>query len=921
MSIEIKVTNLQPDIDENVNAGMRDLFGAYAGDQAKLFRHQAEAFRAIEQNRELFLVAGTAAGKTLSVAVPLFWKLERGLIRKVMLLYPTVALLEDQAKVMRRLAEITGLAGEIGKLQGGVSRGELIQGLNKKILLATPDEIYWFFRKNVKYNALLVYGLCQVDEFVLDEAHLFNGLMLRNFEHLWQRVRLLSSYLQKTPKLHILTATPTEALKRLNHAKEIKGQSKCEAVIVNFQTRAGWDERAQQLVTAVNEALSVGHRKILVVCNSARAVHQIFERFKVADTSKLPTAHRLKYGKVNLGDLTRCLDALDMPAEMGQMLAQRIFRNSDISLGDLPAGVVIEIPLEKTVVSVAEILENGCGQVKHGLWKWQQERKKAYVPLETMLQNRRLPRLIAAILKTQLESATEIDSQRALVDDWLAARSEELESIREETIPCHSPEFAQIAEALYDAGFSHELAETLVASMKFKLSIEPDWIKSGKLPMQNLSQRPVYLRWLHQAVDDPQLADKILEAVQQGLDKDLLEVECRHIGSWKPDPNVPVIVYSGSMAKHSREGLVDVFGELERAVLISTSAVEVGVDFSADMLITEECEGNSFLQRFGRVGRHGSGSKVVAFLSGEVYGKFSELDKQEIARNDFSRRVTEAFPFRGYANASQFLDASHYLINEQLGRVGKGLNADSHFSGAAALAAQLRQAAVPLAYGLRGTMPQITLRDGVTKDPFYLLRYVDNPDLRPSDSPFEVARAVKWFTGLIFERARFNVIVDLEATLKATQHLFLPFEKNAPIRSQTGIGQDYLIKMDDYFGKVGGWNKWHPGNAVLLNGDIYLTRIDRETPHPDPVEDALQNPLFIPQQTYLILYGWTNFDETKQLMISAGIAEWEELHFDWDRLRQDWNASAMVILEKNTGACFEAYMHIVRTMQKVAPTS
>ena len=184
-----------------------------------------------------------------------------------------------------------------------------------------------------------------------------------------------------------------------------------------------------------------------------------------------------------------------------------------------------------------------------------------------------------------------------------------------------------------------------------------------------------------------------------------------------------------------------------------------------------------------------------------------------------------------------------------------------------------------------------------------------------------MARAVKWFTGLIFERARFNVIVDLDVTLKASQHLFLPFEKNEPIRSQTGIGLVYLKGMYDYLEKVGGWNKWHPGNALLLNGDVYLTRIDRETPHPEPVEDALQNPLFIPQQTYLVLHGWTNLDETKQLMTNAGIAEWEELYFDWDRLRQDWNAYAMVILEKNTGACFEAYTHIVRALHSATPAS
>ena len=63
-------------------------------------------------------------------------------------MYPTIALMEDQRRVMDSLAQITGL--EIGQLQGGFSRSELMAVLNKPVILATPDEVYWFFRKNVK---------------------------------------------------------------------------------------------------------------------------------------------------------------------------------------------------------------------------------------------------------------------------------------------------------------------------------------------------------------------------------------------------------------------------------------------------------------------------------------------------------------------------------------------------------------------------------------------------------------------------------------------------------------------------------------------------------------------------------------------------------------------------------------------------
>ena len=52
----------------------------------------------------------------------------------------------------------------------------------------------------MKYTSLLIYGLAQVDEFVLDEAHLFNGLMLQNFVHLWQRIKTLARGLEKSPR-------------------------------------------------------------------------------------------------------------------------------------------------------------------------------------------------------------------------------------------------------------------------------------------------------------------------------------------------------------------------------------------------------------------------------------------------------------------------------------------------------------------------------------------------------------------------------------------------------------------------------------------------------------------------------------------------------------------------------------------------
>lgn len=131
-------------------------------------------------------------------------------------------------------------------------------------------------------------------------------------------------------------------------------------------------------------------------------------------------------------------------------------------------------------------------------------------------------------------------------------------------------------------------------------------------------------------------------------------------------------------------------------------------------------------------------------------------------------------------------------------------------------------------------------------------------------------------------------------------------EFNPPF-SQPGVGAVYL---DKYFDKTGGWNKWHLGNFMLLHGDVYLKWVDRQLQNFQSVRDIEQNPLYIPSQTYLVLWGWTEAGETREFLEKAKIDGWEEMYYDWDRLKYEV-AMAMVIIETMTGACFAAYKELV----------
>ena len=57
-----------------------------------------------------------------------------------------------------------------------------------------------------------------------------------------------------------------------------------------------------------------------------------------------------------------------------------------------------------------------------------------------------------------------------------------------------------------------------------------------------------------------------------------------------------------------------------KKIAIGTSAIEVGIDFQCDYLIFEASEAASFMQRFGRVGRHKPGVASVLCPPNVLYG-------------------------------------------------------------------------------------------------------------------------------------------------------------------------------------------------------------------------------------------------------------------------------------------------------------
>lgn len=967
MSLSMMVTNKQPEINASVPQPLLDLFQHYTfcEDEQRYypFEHQAETFRLVGlENKEAFLVAGTASGKTLAIAIPLFWKLKQGLIRKVLLMYPTIALLEDQRRVMDALAEITGL--EVGQLQGGMSRTNLIEALNKPVILATPDEVYWFFRKNVKYNSLLIYSLALVDEFVLDEGHLFNGLMLRNLAHLKRRIQLLGEKIGKRSRWHILTATPTEELRLLmNAGAEVKGKSKCGDVEVTFLEPAGsYSERQEKLVRAAESSLEEGASKLLLVFNSADLAHRVFEGIAGKTDAEIPAEMKLSFGRVRWGQFKTWLDQEKIESKTVEEIEQWLKREETFYLKDLADKARVELPADELASESAKLLESQAWAIKRLTYSADREKNSdLFASIAARLSGKsKLANLVCASLKNSIKDASDLENLIGCLDLWVSDVQSRLEQIWSEgSLEVTAPEFKEISSGLMEAGLQPELAKRFSDYLKYSVKLPEEAAGGLRMSSSELNRRYLAFSWLEWLIKDrakrEDLTGRILKALKDGR----LDVDIKNIASWK-DTEVPVIIYTGKMSKNERKGLLEAFGRLSRAVLISTPAVEVGVDFAADTLITEQCDGNGFLQRFGRVGRRiGDKGRVIALIRDgktyvDLYNRFKDRSEGlKMTREDFSALIASpekgVFPSKAYVEGSDFLDATHWLVNAQIGEIGGWLNkAMFGEKKAAELAQKIQKSGLTFAFGLRSTMPGVSLLGGAGGgDPFYILRKIYNDRLAASDSPFDMAQADMWHMELLWKKSRWNIVVDAALTLEASQAQFWLQYGRWHLQTGYGIAADYvrlfqpeiernlkglesslkkdpsgvLAKLSPHASNpkvrpiLRAWEAlplfFSPhARFVLGMGDVFLQRQDQEG-IVEPVEDRMGNPLALQNQIWLILFGHDR-EKTERLLSDISALDLEELTCDLQTLDVQGNPfTGPVILEKSAGACFDVYRRLV----------
>src|SRR5436305_3429091 len=108
----------------------------------------------------------------------------------------------------------------------------------------------------------------------------------------------------------------------------------------------------------------------------------------------------------------------------------------------------------------------------------------------------------------------------------------------------------------------------------------------------------------------------------------------------------------------------------EKDILVGTSTVDIGVDFRINYLIFEAFNGGSFLQRFGRLGRHEGFAEYRAYrlVPRFVLERLTQAfgTGGTVERMQFNEAIREVFPteteFENYTKRWGVVQAAHILV-------------------------------------------------------------------------------------------------------------------------------------------------------------------------------------------------------------------------------------------------------------------
>src|SRR6266705_461198 len=181
----------------------------------QLYSHQARAFEAVAKGENLVVVTPTASGKTLCYNLPVLQALVQQPESRVLYLFPTKALAQDQ------LAELMELAKTLPDMRMFTYDGDTPQAARRSVraranlVLTNPDMLHSGILPHHTKWVNLFQSLRYV---VIDELHAYRGVFGSHLANVLRRLKRICRHYGSAPQFIMASATianPRELAERL----------------------------------------------------------------------------------------------------------------------------------------------------------------------------------------------------------------------------------------------------------------------------------------------------------------------------------------------------------------------------------------------------------------------------------------------------------------------------------------------------------------------------------------------------------------------------------------------------------------------------------------------------------------------------------------------------------------------------------
>ena len=187
-----------PSLDPRIGEALR------ARGIEQLYSHQARAWELVEQGKNVVVVTPTASGKTLCYNLPALQSLIERPDARILYLFPTKALAQDQ------LSELEALAKSLPEMRMFTYDGDTPQDARRAVraranlVLTNPDMLHSGILPHHTKWAALFQNLRYV---VIDELHAYRGVFGSHLANVLRRLKRICAHYGSTPQFIMASAT------------------------------------------------------------------------------------------------------------------------------------------------------------------------------------------------------------------------------------------------------------------------------------------------------------------------------------------------------------------------------------------------------------------------------------------------------------------------------------------------------------------------------------------------------------------------------------------------------------------------------------------------------------------------------------------------------------------------------------------